>query len=113
MEAFASELRRYTATCINQSEGTMSTPEPDRSYRIDAAQRAFIRPGVDVAALEELLQYFPAESREGHLAMFQLRTVVADSEGRVPDVAVLERISDPVMQDLLERARGWRDRPGH
>jgi hypothetical protein len=89
----------------------MSTPEPDRSYRIDAAQRALIRPGVDVAALEELLQYFPDESREGHLAMFQLRTVVADSEGRVPDVAMLERISDPVMQDLLERARGWRDRP--
>jgi hypothetical protein len=91
----------------------MATPKPDRSYRIDATQRALIRPGVDVAALEELLQYFPADSRDSHLAMFQLRTVVADSEGRLPDMTVLERISDPVMQDLLERARGWRDRPGH
>jgi hypothetical protein len=90
----------------------MSTPEPDRSYRIDAAQRALICPGVDVAALEELLQYFPAESRDSHLAMFQRRTLATDSEGRVPDITVLTRISDPVMQDLLERARGWRDRPG-
>jgi hypothetical protein len=34
--------------------------------------------------------------------MFRIRHVVADGDGRVPDVTVLMRISDPVQQHLLE-----------
>jgi len=41
----------------------MSLPSPDHTYRIDAASRRRLQPGVDSEALERLLQYFPAESR--------------------------------------------------
>ena len=71
-------------------------------YRLDAATRSRLNPGVDADALEQLLQHFPAESRPSHLEMFSIRHEVAESEGRVPDVTVLTRISDPVMQNLLE-----------
>ena len=80
----------------------MTRPTPDHTYRLEAVARSRLKPGVDADALEHLLQYFPAESRPSHLAMFSLRHEVADSEGRVPDVTVLTRVSDPVMQHLLE-----------
>ena len=80
----------------------MTRPSPDRICRLDATARSRLNPGMDAAALERLLQYFPAESRPSHLEMFSIRHEVADSEGRVPDVTVLTRISDPVLQTLLE-----------
>jgi hypothetical protein len=89
----------------------LPTPQPDPSYRIDAASRAHIKSGVDVSALEELLQCFPPESREFHLAMFLDTPLQAHSEGRLPGVTILKRISNSVMHDLLERARGWREKP--
>ena len=80
----------------------MTRPTPDRMYHLDATARSRLNPGVDPDALERLLQYFPAESRPSYLEMFSIRHEVADSEGRVPDVTVLTRISDPGMQNLLE-----------
>ena len=80
----------------------MTTPTPDRGYRIDTVARSRLRPGVDADALEHLLQYFPAESRASHLDMFSIREAAADIDGRIPDVTVLDRISDPRMQQLLE-----------
>jgi len=80
----------------------MSPPSPDRTYRIDAAARLRLRPGVDPEALECLLQYFPAESRESHLEMFSNANIEVDRDGRRPDVTTLDRISDPVLQRLLE-----------
>jgi hypothetical protein len=80
----------------------MSLPSPDRNYRIDAAARLRLRPGVDPDALERLLQYFPAESRASHLEMFSNPNIEVDGDGRRPDVTMLDRISDPVLQRLLE-----------
>lgn len=80
----------------------MTGPIPDRSYRIDPTERSRLQPGVDADALERLLQHFPADSRSSHLDMFSVRRVVVDRDGRAPDVTVLTRISDPVMQNLLE-----------
>ena len=77
-------------------------PTPDRSYRIDAAARLRLKRDVDADALERLLQYFPAESRTSHLDMFSDRVVGADADGPAPDVTTLDRISEPVMQQLLE-----------
>ena len=79
----------------------MPTPAPDRDYHIDADARSRLNRGVDPDALERLLQYFPAESRQSHLEMFSERLAL-DADGRVPDVTVLTRVSDPVMQNLLE-----------
>ena len=80
----------------------MTLPTPDRGYRIDAAARLRLKRDVDADALERLLQYFPAESRASHLEMFSDRVVGADADGRAPDVTTLDRISEPVMQQLLE-----------
>lgn len=80
----------------------MTTPSPDRSYRIDSDARSRLLPGVDADALERLLQYFPAESRGSHLDMFSIREAAADVDGRIPDATVLDRISDRRMQQLLE-----------
>lgn len=80
----------------------MRPPTPDRAYRIDADERSRLQSGVDADALERLLQYFPAESRASHLEMFSVRQMVDDPGGRPPDVSALTRISDPVMQHLLE-----------
>jgi hypothetical protein len=80
----------------------MTLRTPDHNYRIDAVARSRLKPGVDADALERLLQYFPAECRSSHLAMFSIRRVVADAEGRVPDTTTLDRISDPDQQQLLE-----------
>ncbi len=80
----------------------MTAPTPDRGYRIDAAARSRLQSGVDVDALERLLQHFPADSRPSHLEMFSVQCVVVDRDGRAPDVTVLTRISDPLMQNLLE-----------
>jgi hypothetical protein len=77
-------------------------PTPDPSCHIDAAARAKLQPGVDPDALERLLRCFPPESRASHLEMFSVRHLVADGNGRIPDVTVLTRISNPVMQNLLE-----------
>jgi hypothetical protein len=71
------------------------------NYHIDADARSRLRRGVDPDALERLLQHLPAESRQSHLEMFSVR-LEADADGRAPDVTVLTRISDPVMQNLLE-----------
>ena len=79
----------------------MAIPAPDPTYHIDAAARARLQRGVDPDALERLLQCFPAESRASHLDMFSDRVVV-DADGRVADVTVLTRISNPGMQNLLE-----------
>jgi hypothetical protein len=80
----------------------MALPTPDRNYHIGAAPRSRLKPGVDADALERLLQYFPAESRASHLDMFSIREVPTDTDGQAPDVTVLDRISDPVLQQLLE-----------
>jgi hypothetical protein len=80
----------------------MTRPTPDRSYRIESAARLRLQPGVDADALEQLLQHFPAESRASHLEMFSTRHVTIDSDGHAPGVTVLTRISDPVLQNLLE-----------
>ena len=79
----------------------MALPTPDPSCHIDDAARARLQPGVDPDALERLLRCFPAESRASHLDMFSIRLVV-DADGRAADVTVLTRISNPVMQHLLE-----------
>ena len=80
----------------------MTLPTPDRGYRIDAAARLRLKRDVDADALERLLQYFPAESRTSHLDMFSDRVVGADADGRARDVTTLDRISEPVTQQLLE-----------
>jgi hypothetical protein len=80
----------------------MAQPTPDDSYHIDAAARARLQPGVDADALERLLRCFPAESRASHLDMFSSRLVMVDADGRAPNVTSLDRISEPVMQRLLE-----------
>jgi len=77
-------------------------PTADYNYHIDPGTRSRLQPGVDADALERLLQYFPAESRPLHLEMFSSRDVVVDGDGRAPDLAVLDRISHPVLQQLLE-----------
>ena len=86
----------------------MGLPTPDRNYHIGAAARSRLQPGVDADALERLLQYFPAESRASHLDMFSLRHTGVDADGRLPDVTVLDRISDPVLQQLLDEV--WQHR---
>ena len=80
----------------------MALPTPDSSYHIDAAARLRLQPGVDPDALERLLRCFPKESRTSHLEMFSVRHVVVGADGRAPDVSVLTRISNPVLQNLLE-----------
>ena len=80
----------------------MTRLKPDLSYHIDAVARASLQPGVDPDALERLLQYVPAESRASHLEMFSVRHTVVDADGRAPDVTTLDRISEPMMQSLLE-----------
>jgi hypothetical protein len=89
-------------TTASIHDALMTRLTPDRSYRIDAAARARLHPGVDAEALERLLQHFPAESRASHLEMFSTRHVVVNTDDRAPDVTVLTRISDPGMQLLLE-----------
>jgi len=74
----------------------------DRGYRLDADARSRLKQGIDPDALERLLQHLPAESRGSHLEMFSARPIVVDRDGRSPDVTVLTRVSDPVMQHLLE-----------
>jgi hypothetical protein len=61
-----------------------------------------LKPGVDPDALERLLQYFPAESRLSHLEMFSIQKEAVASSGRLPDISALDRISNPVLQRLLE-----------
>jgi hypothetical protein len=81
----------------------MSLPSPDPSYHISAAARMRLQPGVDPEALERLLQYFPPEARASHLEMFSIAHVEVDRDGRAPgDTTTLVRISDPVLQQLLE-----------
>ena len=80
----------------------MSLPSPDHTYRIDAASRRRLQPGVDSEALERLLQYFPAESRASHLEMFSTRRMEVDRDGCGPEVTTLDRISEPALQRLLE-----------
>ena len=75
---------------------------PDSRYRIPAAARLRLRPEIDPNALERLLQHLPAESRASHLEMFSRRVATADADGRIPDVAILTRISNPVLQQMLE-----------
>lgn len=96
-EARLQELSRRAALV---SKGR--TPTPDRAYRIDADERPRLQSGVDADALERLLQYFPAESRASHLEMFSVRRIVDDPHGRPPDITTLTRISEPIMQNLLE-----------
>ena len=55
----------------------MNRPTPDRSYRIDAAARLRLQPGVDPDALEQLLQYFRAESRASHVEMLIVALLAA------------------------------------
>ena len=80
----------------------MSEQIPDPAYRIDPDARARLQLGVDPDALERLLQFFPASSRELHLEMFMTRVMIADKDGRIPVVRVLTRISNPVQHALLE-----------
>ena len=77
-------------------------PTSDLSYHLDAAARARLQPGVDANALESLLRYFPAESRVSHLDMFSIPWTMVDADGRAEDVTTLDRVSEPVMQQLLE-----------
>lgn len=81
---------------------TVTPDASDARYRITAAARLRLKRGIDPDALERLLQHFPAESRASHLEMFSVHRVVADADGRIPDVAVLTRISNPVLQQMLE-----------
>jgi hypothetical protein len=77
-------------------------PLPDPNYHLDAAARLRLKPGVDAEALERLLQYFPAESRASHLALFSSQQDVVAGSGRSADITILDRISHPVLQRLLE-----------
>lgn len=92
----------------------MRLPLPDESYRLNAAERASIGPNIDANALERLLQHLSADDRPHWLSQYVLRppaehTADKPSAGmpegaaRIPDVRILVRVSDPVLQDLLEQ----------
>ena len=81
----------------------MSANLPDPTYRINPETRARIAPQFDAQALERLLQHLAADARQSFIEQFLVSApVTADAGGRVPDVSILTRISDPVLQDLLE-----------
>ena len=81
----------------------MSPGLPDRSYQLDPATRARVAPHFDANALERLVQHLTPEARPSFIEQFLIAPPAeATADGHVPDVSILTRISDPVMQGLLE-----------
>ena len=71
--------------------------EPDHGYRLTAADRAGVRPGFDVEALERLLQAIRPEMRPEILAHFQFH-----EEPTPTRYGHLVQFHDPELQPLLE-----------
>lgn len=83
---------------------TPNQPSRDRNFHLAATDRAMLRSGVDADALEEFLQLHRPDQRAGLLQSFQAPlAIVANEKGEIPDMHVLERVSDPVLQEVLER----------
>jgi hypothetical protein len=115
-QLYAAFLLALLGACIRQegvlmSEGKSSRPERDASYRLGAAERARIAPMFDADALEELLQLTPPAARASLLRAFDpavlsnAATPSASGTARqaLPDMSALTRVSDPVLQEVLER----------
>lgn len=114
-------LLALSAGCTDPEQPHMRDPisprqMPDITYRLNANDRAAISPAFDPDALEEFLQFHAAEQRAGLLETFQssafdatASTSRSASAQGVPDVTVLTRVSDPVLQEVLERvwAPAW------
>lgn len=96
----------------------MSAPETrplrlasaDAGFRIDAAERAKLRPGFDVAALERLLSMVRPDMRATILGHFQKKTVQPGGRQEWSD---LVEIHDPKLQEVLEEvwAPMWNNAP--
>jgi hypothetical protein len=86
---------------------TIKLPAPDPEFRLTPDERASVRPGFDVDALERLLAAVEPEARPILLRSFQ----AADPAEGVP--LVLRVGDDPELQPLLDEvwAPFWEVRP--
>jgi hypothetical protein len=91
------------ASCDRTQEMTMSTPEPqgirlvkaDAGFHLSADERAAVRRGFDVDALERLLAHLRPEVRPTVLEDFKY-----PAPGEPP--ALLIQMGDPALQPLLD-----------
>ena len=85
---------------------TVRLPAPDASYRLTPEERASVRPGFDVDALERLLAAIEAGARPVLLESFQTPA----PGGRVRNTV---KMGDPALQPLLDEvwAPVWLARP--
>lgn len=84
--------------------------QDDAAFSLTATERERLRSSqFDPDAIEQLLQRVPAAARASTLRSFIGLSDDVDAtdigrEAAAPDLSVLESISDPEMQELLERA---------
>lgn len=104
--------------CEHNHGALMSSPEArplrlasaDKGFRIDAAERARVRPGFDVDALERLLGMVRPDLRNEILANFQEKTA---RPGHGQGWSALVEINDAKLQEVLEEvwAPMWDNAP--
>lgn len=99
---------------ISCTEGKMSEPNASRNahqpvapYRLSAEDRARIAPSFDADSLEEFLQGNAPKSRAALLRKFQEQPAIqvnsVNGELTVPDISVLTHVSDPVLNEKLDK----------
>ncbi len=93
----------------------MRLEKRDTTFVISPDLRSKIVATIDIQALETLLQWLPANARDWYLKPFLLpipdsaASVREDSDSNsvqaratIPDIEIVIRVSDPVIQNLLE-----------
>lgn len=92
---------------MTRSNETIRLDEPDPHFRLTAAERASVREGFDVDALERLLAAVEPEVRPGLLGDFQLPKPGELEPGEF--VTPPTRMGDPALQPLLDEvwASAW------
>ncbi len=76
--------------------------DPDRTYRLSASIRDELPSGIDAGALERLLQHYPEDYRASLFNSVVGKPDPPKANGTPGDISRLDRISDPVLQRLLE-----------
>lgn len=89
------------------SPASLFLPAPDTAFRLSAEDRASLHPGYDPGAVEELLQWMPAEYRAEVLDSFRWSTLAPRGE----KVAVGEVTFDVDHPQVREIARRLVPRP--
>lgn len=92
----AAACDRLLPTAMAPRPAQIRLEQPERNYRLSAADRATVIPGFDVNALERLLASVTPELRTEVLSCFQRPTTAGERRGQ------LYRIHDPKLQAILE-----------